>query len=190
MQKFFRINGGSTQHKGVIPDIELPDTYKYMEYGEREYDYALDYSEIPAQKYTQDIVSIEHMDKLKVLSEARVGANKDFLLIEENAKRFKKTKDITKYPIDYQGFSNMMKEREAEDKKFDDIAKNDIADFDVKNLPVDLKSLDIDEGKKGRNNDWISNLKKDIYLYETMKIMKDMIEQEKSFTTYIEMIKE
>ena len=190
MQKFFRINGGSTQHKGVIPDIELPDSYKYMGYGEKEYDYALDYTEIPAQKYTQEIVSIEHMDKLKLMSESRVKANKSFQLIEENAQRFKKNKDITKYPIDLKSFSQMMKDREQEDKKFDNIAKDDITDFTVRNLSVDKEQLKVDEGKKSRNDEWINGLKKDIYLYETMVIMKDMIEQEKSFTTYVEKIKE
>ena len=130
------------------------------------------------------------MDKLKLMSESRVKVNKSFQLIEENAQRFKKNKDITKYPIDLKSFSQMMKDREQEDKKFDNIAKDDITDFTVRNLAVDKEQLKVDEGKKSRNDEWINGLKKDIYLYETMVIMKDMIEQEKSFTTYVEKIKE
>ena len=37
-QKFYRINGGSTQLKGVVPDIILPDTYHYIKTGEKDYD--------------------------------------------------------------------------------------------------------------------------------------------------------
>ena len=189
MQKFFRINGGSTQHKGVIPDIELPDSYKYMEYGEREYDYALDYTEIPAQKFQQDIVVIEHMDKLKVLSTARVNANPTFALIEDNAQRFKKNKDVSKIPIDIKGYTAFIDAREKEDDKFDNLGKDAIADFSVHNLGVDAAALKIDEGKQSRNDEWVKGLKKDIYLYETMLIMKDMIEQEKSFAGYVEKIR-
>lgn len=188
MQKFFRINGGSTQHKGVIPDIELPDTYKYMEYGEKEYDYALDYTEIPAQKYGQNIVSIEHMEKLRQMSQARVSANPTFSLIEENALRYKKNKDISKLPLDLKGYSDFMDAREKEDDKYDSLGKNAISDFNIKNLKSDLEGLSIDEGKKSRNDEWINGLKKDIYLYETMLIMKNMIEQEKSFAGYVEKI--
>lgn len=189
MQKFFRINGGSTQHKGVLPDIELPDSYKYMEYGEKEYDYALDYSEISPQKYAQNIVSIEHMDKLKQLSEQRVKANPEFALVEQNALRYKKNKDVSKLPLDIKSYTEFIDNREKEEQKFESLGKDVIADFNVKNLSTDISSINIDEGKKSRNDEWVKGLKKDIYLYETMKIMKDMIEQEKSFAGYVDKIK-
>ncbi len=46
MQKFYRINGGTTQLKGVIPDITLPDPYAYIDMGEKELDFPLPWDEI------------------------------------------------------------------------------------------------------------------------------------------------
>ena len=45
-QKFFRVNGGSTQLIGVTPDIVLPDNYQYMDVGEKEYDHAMKWTEM------------------------------------------------------------------------------------------------------------------------------------------------
>ena len=45
-QKYYRINGGSVQLKGVTPDIVLPDKFKYVDTGEKEYDHALEWDEI------------------------------------------------------------------------------------------------------------------------------------------------
>ena len=45
-QKFYRINGGSTQLKGVTPDIVLPDNFHYLKVGEKDYDNAMEWTEI------------------------------------------------------------------------------------------------------------------------------------------------
>jgi carboxyl-terminal processing protease len=49
--QFFRVDGGSTQHKGVIPDVAFPVTLDAEDYGESAYDNALPWTEIAAQRY-------------------------------------------------------------------------------------------------------------------------------------------
>ena len=79
IQKFYRVNGGSTQLKGVVPDIILPDRYHYLELGEREQDYAMEWTEIPAVSYSQDVRKLEGLENLKAASAARVKASAELL---------------------------------------------------------------------------------------------------------------
>ena len=78
MQKFYRIDGGSTQLRGVTPDIILPDSRSLLETGEAEQEFPLAWSEIEPAKYSQDIYKIRHLDELKSLSNSRVESNATF----------------------------------------------------------------------------------------------------------------
>ena len=53
LQKFYRINGGSTQLKGVTPDIIIPDEYEYLKFREKDNDNALPWDEIEKTNYTK-----------------------------------------------------------------------------------------------------------------------------------------
>ena len=52
-QKFYRINGGATQLKGVMPDVILPDPYAFIEVGEKEMDYPMPWDEIMKATYDE-----------------------------------------------------------------------------------------------------------------------------------------
>lgn len=53
-RKFYRINGGSTQNKGVVPDIPLVNIYEGIEFGEREYKNPLEWDTIATTQYTPE----------------------------------------------------------------------------------------------------------------------------------------
>ncbi|HMQ63621.1 MAG TPA: carboxy terminal-processing peptidase, partial [Flavilitoribacter sp.] len=72
VQKFYRINGGSTQLRGVTPDIVLPDSYYFIPTGEKETENAMAWSEINPVDYNQRVLKLDHLDQLKQRSEARV----------------------------------------------------------------------------------------------------------------------
>src|SRR5690625_8032301 len=61
IQKYYRINGGSVQLKGVVPDIILPDTYSYIEMGEKEYDSHLKWIQIELLIHNQKLHRFENM---------------------------------------------------------------------------------------------------------------------------------
>jgi len=177
MQKFYRINGGSTQLKGVTPDIVLPDNYHYIETGEKDYEFPLEWSEIDAVDYTQNVYMIDNMDALKANSSSRIGGNENFNLVLENAKRFKNLREESQYPLNLDGFTALMDQREEEAKKFENLFDKNIENLVVRNLPNDMKKFATDESKKARNDEWVENVNKDFYLEETMYIMKDLMKK-------------
>jgi carboxyl-terminal processing protease len=176
-QKFYRINGGSTQLKGVRPDIVLPDAYQYIEVGEKENDYPMAWSEIPQVPYNQNVLRIKHMSDISGLSANRVKGNEVFQKVEANAKRLKKQRDHSQYPLSLTEFTALSEEMEAEAKAFDDLFK-DINQLTAQNLSADMQEVQSEESKKARNEDWLKSVKKDLYIYETLNIMHDFIKNE------------
>jgi len=157
-QKFYRVDGGSTQLKGVEPDIVFPDNFKYIETGEKENEYPLVWTEIPAVKFSQDVYNLGNMNALIAKSMSRVENNEIFQKIESNAVRLKKQRD----------------KMEEKSKEFKDLFKK-IDALSVTNLPVDLEAYTGEESQKARNDDWLEGVQKDVYLYETLNIMHDML---------------
>lgn len=171
MQKFYRINGGTTQLRGVTPDILLPDPYSMLETGEKELDNPLPWDEIKKAEYTE--FSVINYNKLKKESEDRVKKSKSFQLIEQEAKDIKARKDDSKYNLNLDKYRAESKELKEESKKYDEL-KQDIKGFDVALLKLDIEAMQSDTTKLNREKNWVKNLKKDLYLHETCQIIGDM----------------
>jgi len=182
MQKFYRVDGGSTQLKGVTPDIILPDNYHFVDRGEKEYENALEWTEIEPEEYSQDVVEIQNKAKIVALSEARIKSNEDFNLILENAARLKKNRDISNYPISIEGYESMLDQREEESKKFENLLEDDVQYLSIENMAADTTYINSDESRIARNKVWIEGLAKDIYLEETLMIIRDLIQNEESYS--------
>ena len=93
IQKFYRISGGSTQLRGVIPDVILPSYRDSLETGEEFLDHALEYDEIRKQKYAAFAENPFNLDPLKKKSAARVAKETEFEYIQEDGKRIKEQYD-------------------------------------------------------------------------------------------------
>lgn len=176
MQKFFRVNGGSTQLKGVTPDIILPDTYHYIDTGEKDYEYAMEWTKIDPVEYSQDIYNVGDKKMLAKKSAERIAQSEDFKLILENAKRLKDNRDITEYPIEYDVFVEYVDMQEEKAEKFKGLFDDKVQGLSVSNLKVDSDYINFDESRIERNKEWIETLEKDIYLEEVMHIIEDMVE--------------
>jgi carboxyl-terminal processing protease len=174
-QKFYRVNGGSTQLKGVVPDIILPDNFYYITMGEKQYEYPMEWTEIEPVSFNQDVYRIHNMNTIIELSKQRVENNPTFTRILENAKRLKKNQDNTVTPLDLQTFSNDLQDREDEAKKYRDLMKEEIIAYNIENVKVDIEKINMDESSVARNEDFMKALKKDIYLEETLNIIGDML---------------
>ncbi|HYD20251.1 MAG TPA: carboxy terminal-processing peptidase [Flavipsychrobacter sp.] len=172
VQKFYRINGGSTQLKGVTPDIVFPDVYKYIDVGERSDKAALKWDEIPAAKYKP----YEHPVNVAALAEAskkRTATNPAFALIEESALRVKKQKDNDVHSLNEASYRKELDEANAMSKKVEEQEKN-ATPLVLINPAEDLAKINSDSVNIKRNEDWMKRLKKDIYLSETVNIINDM----------------
>lgn len=173
-QKFYRINGGSTQLKGVVPDIILPDNYHYIKTGEKEHEYSMEWTEIDPVDYSQSVATIKNIETLKANSAARVKENATFKKIYDNAQRLQTKRDETNYPLNLTAFQTFEKEQEEEAAKFKNLF-DDVVNKDIANLQADVEGIKADESKEARNADWIKSVSKDIYIQETLQIMHDLI---------------
>ena len=174
-QKFYRVNGGSTQLRGVTPDIILPDNYRYLETGEQETEYPLEWTSIPAAKeYGQEVYDLDDKDKLVRKAERRIESNETFQKIDANARRWRTDRDDTTEPLNLATYRTQRateKERnEVYKKLFDaEVLTN------VRNLDADQDAIASDEGATARNEKWTKGVRKDVHLLETLHIMDDML---------------
>ncbi|HNE29774.1 MAG TPA: carboxy terminal-processing peptidase, partial [Saprospiraceae bacterium] len=97
-----------------------------------------------------------------------------FKLITENASRLRKMEDQSTYPLEAAKYRLWEERQKKESERFENIFKP-IDDFVVENLAADLPQIQSDTSRIARNEDWIKDRRKDIQLYETLRIMQDMI---------------
>ncbi|MBL7934944.1 MAG: carboxy terminal-processing peptidase [Bacteroidia bacterium] len=170
-QKFYRINGGATQLKGVMPDVVLPDPYAYIEVGEKELDYPMPWDEI--MKATYDEYKTIDYAKLKKANSERVKSSQAFKLIETESKELKAKKDDTKYSLKLEKYRAEQKQLREQYKKYDDL-KVDIKGFSADIPSYDKEVLKNDTIKLNRVIKWAKNIQKDNYIFEASNIINDM----------------
>jgi len=174
IQKFYRITGKTTQLDGVKPDIVLPDSYNYVDLGERENDHPLNATTIAPVPYAQDAYQVANLGKLVEKSNARVKADPTMKKIEENAQRLRRQKDQSKYPLQLEAYRAWDKKLEEEASQFEKMLQP-IEVFQINNPKADMAHIQSDTSRVTRNDSWLKERKKDIQLYEALRIMQDMI---------------
>ena len=177
IQKFFRIDGGSTQLKGVTPDIILPDSYMEVPVGEKDTEHPLTWTQINPVKYSQSVVDLKKLSQIVANSQKRISANPTFTAYRDNAKRMKAQRDNSQYPLNIKEYRTLEAKRDAEIDKFKAAIKP-IDSFTAENLADDLAALNKanDSSKIIRNREWMKDIKKDAHLYETLSIVRDLIQ--------------
>jgi carboxyl-terminal processing protease len=93
--KFYRVSGGSTQHKGVIPDIEIPSRVDTSRIGEDALDHALPWDQIEAVPHTRYYDFSGVIDELRKRHEARFSASPEFSLLEQEIEFLTKQREMT-----------------------------------------------------------------------------------------------
>ncbi len=177
-QKFYRVNGGSTQLEGVTPDIILPDSYAYLETGERESDYPLQWDKIKPARFTPVPSYVANLTNVRDHSMARTQQDSAFQAIDTYAKELRADRDETVVSLQLKRYMADQVIRSEESKAFKELFQP-IEDLSADNLRLDKVGLaNADEGKLDRNQDFIDRVKKDLQLYETVRILDDMIDEE------------
>jgi len=98
-RKFYRITGGSTQNKGVIPDIKLVDIYD-EEFGERKAKNALKWDTIPTAPFKREGSIQPYVAQLGEKSKLRVDADPQFQYLQTRKTIAQQTKDQKKLSLD------------------------------------------------------------------------------------------
>lgn len=177
LQKFYRINGGSTQMKGVTPDIILPDNFQDLKLGEKESKFAMQWSQIEPVAYNQNVYKINNLKTLANESKERVVKNEVFNKINQNAKRIKQQKDMSNYSLNLDEYFKLKKNLEKESDQYKKLFDQDISGFEVANLDADMSYIQSDSTKINRNTEFLKDMKKDVYVNEALNIMSDLIRQ-------------
>ncbi len=172
IQKFYRINGGSTQLKGVVPDIVLPDRYAYMDVGERDEKYPMEWDKIEPAKYTP----LKSLDNIKTSllynSKKRIDDKDYFQLIDEQARWLKKMNEEEYVYLDYDHYKRSLEEKEEMNKKFDELEEYD-NELEIKSPQYEISLIEKDSILKDKRENWHKNLRKDPYLEEAIHVLED-----------------
>ena len=99
-QKFYRVTGESTQNKGVVSDIALPDAFSASEIGERYDENALPWDTIEPASYEKWGSFPFNIDNLLSVSQGRVKSDKKFIEIQKESEESKERLKNTQLPID------------------------------------------------------------------------------------------
>jgi carboxyl-terminal processing protease len=123
--KFYRVNGGSTQHKGVTPDIELPSVYADSKFGEDASKYALPWDQIE-EAPIENVGTVTAMRaKLKAEHDVRMKTNPEYAYLMEDIKDFKQAEDEQYVTLNEEVYKAELAEREARKKQREEARKKD-----------------------------------------------------------------
>ena len=171
-QKYYRINGGSTQLEGVKSDIVVPDKYTYVDFGEKDQENPLEWDMIEPVPY-EPWKSFFDYNKTINASKNRMKSSKFISLIDENARWIKSVRDNNIYHLNYKKFKSNLLENEEKAKKYKKLSEYS-SELTFKSLPyeIDLISKDTTLGEKRKR--WHKNLTKDIYVNEALNVLNDL----------------
>ncbi len=165
--KFYRINGGSTQLKGVTPDIMFPSALKPGEFGESEQDNALPWDKVPAAKYHKvNDITPKIIAELTTKYEERTKDNVEFSYIRDDIKGYRKLRDEKSVSLN-------IAERKAKQQAEDD---KSLARANARRAAKGLKPVkDLDELSKLKDKDESP----DVLLEQTADITLDLVDLSK-----------
>ncbi|CBW27204.1 carboxy-terminal protease for penicillin-binding protein 3 [Halobacteriovorax marinus SJ] len=186
IQKFYRVTGGSTQFKGVTPDITIPDPYEYTKSREQDLEYALPWDRVQPLTFKHWDKNKYDLSTLKKRSSKRVKSSKRFSKIQESVEYLTKRREDTKVSLNMQKVikEDKLNKEMSEKLKLDEQNKDLMVSFyeDSVRMHEEIKKGDEKKWKKDfkdRNDDWTKQLRQDAGLEEALFILNDMIHMQK-----------
>ncbi|WP_245828570.1 carboxy terminal-processing peptidase [Moheibacter sediminis] len=172
IQKFYRVNGGSTQLRGVTPDITLTDMLTYADISEGKAHDALPWDQIKAVKFDRWAAKF-NIDDVKAKSANRLKGNAYLDLMEKGARYYQDLDKIDRFPLNLEKYKADRKMREDKSKQFDSIDKYKTR-LKIKSPAYELPKLDQDTILGTRRKNWHKDLSNDFYLEESVNVLKDI----------------
>jgi carboxyl-terminal processing protease len=176
LQKFYRISGGSTQLKGVVPDVVIPDYYEYLKLRERDNTNALPYDEIAKAQYRIWQPGYD-LQTIKNLGTARVASDSVFKLIKEKTDLLAKQNDKV-YSLQIDQYKKEQKITRNAVKDIERLVKMG-TDMQASFLKQDeQRYISEDKDKTERYKQWLANISKDVYVDQAIKVVNDIVNQQ------------
>ena len=171
-QKFYRVNGGSTQLEGVKSDVVVPDRYSYIDIGEKDYENPLPWDQIKAAKYKIWDGYIDFEGAIKN-SNQRMSNNAQLNLIAENAKWVKDQRDEEVYSLNYKAYQNQRMISQEDAKRFDAISEY-TSNLTYESLPYEIALATTDTTLREKRDRWHESLTGDVYVEEAINVLEDI----------------
>ena len=171
-QKFYRVNGGSTQLEGVKSDVVMADRYSYIDIGEKDYDNPLPYDKIEPANYKVWNGNIDY-EKIISRSVERIAKSQQLKLIDENAQWIRNRRDFTTVSLNYEFYKKDIESRIDETKKFDSIDSYDNK-LIYESLPFEIELMKKDSTLFEKRKRWHKSIGNDIYIEEGINILQDL----------------
>ena len=178
IQKFYRINGGSNQLKGITPNIILPDNYEFTDGKEKDNPNALPWDEIASAPF-KPWPSATQYATIEKQYQGKIDQDTSFITIRKNAEWLS---NISKkeLSLNLTAYQDMQKKIKAAVKQNENIQTlKDPMNINFMKADDDrIAGMDKEKGERFRS--WLKNLKNDLYLEETSRIMNDLIVNDKT----------
>ena len=171
--KFYRVNGGSTQLEGVKSDLIFPNRYSYIDIGEKDLENPLSWDKIDPARYDNSVKVFNYAQAISN-SKERIGQNEYFSIIDQHAKLIKSKQDDKTISLDYNSYKEDQEEFKLQSDKLKVIEEfNSPYLFEWNDNNLNANSSYNDDMKEKRDR-WIKSLQKDIYVDEAMNLLKDL----------------
>ena len=171
--KFYRVNGGSTQLEGVKSDITFPNRYSYIDIGERDLENPLNWDKIDPARYNS-LDKMFNYSKLISNSNERIRNSEFFSLIDEHASWVRSQQDDKTISLEYNTYKNDLDMSKLQNDKLK-IIDNFKSPYNFQwNFVDELDDSSYNNDMKEIRDRWIESLQKDIYVNEAMNLLKDL----------------
>jgi carboxyl-terminal processing protease len=175
VQKYYRINGGSTQYKGVEPDIVLPDISDYLDVGERKQKNALPWDTVAPLSFSPWAGSFPDLAEIRRRSQLRLAGSVRFQQIADNVSRLRGQRQSTLETLNFEKFEaeQAMLSREAdrfnqEQVEYPYLRATLVDGSD--NAPAPSERPD------DRRKEWLTDLRADPVVDEAIQVLNDWLE--------------
>ena len=167
--KFYRINGGSTQLEGVKSDVITPDRYSYVDVGERDEDNPLSWDQITPLIYTKWHGYLNYNEVIKK-SQDRVNNHPIFKLVDQDAKWVEQRQNDKSITLNYQQYVSELEADRTYSDQFDAVKEyNNKLKFTV--APAEQERIVADSIFREKRERWFSDLTADFYVEEAVNIL-------------------
>ncbi|SDB66103.1 carboxyl-terminal processing protease [Flavobacteriaceae bacterium MAR_2010_188] len=171
-QKFYRINGGSTQLEGVKSDVVVPDRYTYIGIGEKNEEFPMAWDEIGPVDFTPWENYYDYESTIS-RSKARMASNEQLKLIDDNAKWINTIRERDMYSLKYDDYKADLEKNEAAAKKFDKLSEYN-TNLSFESLPYELDLMKKDSVLEEKRVRWHKSLSSDVYIEEALNVLNDL----------------
>jgi carboxyl-terminal processing protease len=175
IQKFYRINGGTTQLNGVTPDVIIPDLYDGIPQGEQEMKHHLPFDKIkPATYNTFKAAHTGRFTPVVQAAKERISTSEHFMTVQKRSKSLASMRESFTWSLNLEKYTAQQKALKDEEKLYSDSAYK-VINRKIEALASDLEEVEGDASREAQRKEWLKMYAKDAWLDQAILMMNDLL---------------